>query len=1437
MALDFQPMEEPSGSSSQSKIDFQPMDFQEMPTSVEDGYKEMWKKAKEELHGIEDATNRFAGGALGFIGAGIPTAAHRLNEHIQGRGNIGSFGEDFDTLSNKISNSLIPSNANQPPESADKYNDAISEAVNRYLIPMAGIHTPHIPQRTPKIPDISKSDKIKALEKLDVPVEAKPLDFQPMEQMELPLENTPQQVAEMQARGTGQRDLFAPENADVGKAEIAPPIGPQVDALRAQEAAASEAKAAEWRNAQQMEMPDEAMAIAPQYGIHEGMGRVDENGMPIRADRSMEVQNLENPLQRNLWGDELPRQAEQEAPRGITNDIDRMPAGEARQVGVDMLSNGIRSDGPYSRQRGAINLDVFDPAFRAYKALEDGVKLLMKGTREGPVVIAVDASGKRIGETQFNHDTFARGPRETDNLEAGWVTTDPKKMSNMGTDADRLAPTTPASRKGIAAEMYKFAAEQGNDIVRSGAQTPEGKAMWNKFEQKGLASNGKIMGPRNQRGSAPIINDMAKTIETFKDTLEAVGKIGLHHMTSKEDYLSKNIPGMKESLSSRIPDAPKAADIVKKAMEPDVKDIPPQGVVSRNIQSGLQQMSTKYRDNPVLLGAGRILDNMYTKSALQIREVVKPVLQHLQMLNSKDRMELTQLWTKEMFDKKQYTKQQMLDAGFSKKQVEAYDMFRAAQNAMYDANNAGRALLGKDPITKENAYLASMRYGDWQFSVLDKQGKAAWFVRSTTKAEALAAIDHLKKNFGDSLQLDKVAPEFRKDSATYHPDTPRDVMGAYQDMLRYFSDNPALTDNIRESMRGFTEQKGYDFLAHKQRFLNKNNVRGFEGDKPWLSPEANSKALLKAQENYMKNSIGWNHAQEAMANIKELMSSPELAQRMPNALDMVQKVFDSQFGVSGSVVSAVESTIAQMLPGYSNGKLAWGRSSSSLYHGSSGVKTALYLQLLGLNLTHMIATPIQGMITAPANHAYLTGRGFEHNVFKTTMAAIGDFAGGMMKHSLHDISGKDLDVPMTALGKRALKFAEDNGVIDKNLFNESVDLNNGPVANTAKTVLGYTIAMPEKVTRLGTFMSLVHHLDASGKLSEMEVFQKAKEFTDNSLTGFSKQDRPMVVNKAGAAGSLAYTFKSYLFNYYNQLSTHARMAGEGNPKPLMYNLGMLAAVGGVLSVPMVNEADGAWNLFKEFIATHAPEHYNLVKGRGVKEQIITHLPDIASYGAASELTGIGMQNKFGTDIADPERPFKNLFPMSQDIKELVSGVGALAHPNKTSLTEAAYQQLPRLAQGQMEYQMDAFKGPKQKGGQIAYNPNSLMEQNPIDHLRSESDWNKRALGMTSLAEAKDKQTGFSNKMEDMRMKQAIDTLGSHIYDAAVTRKNPEDAKAEIIAYLQLNPDGNALKADFAKRVNNAVLTPSQRQLIAAKTFNQIDSVLRLMGTRGQRNAN
>lgn len=77
-------------------------------------------------------------------------------------------------------------------------------------------------------------------------------------------------------------------------------------------------------------LPDNNEVIARQYGAMQPDGRVDENGMSIKADLSMEAQGLQDPLQMSLWGDELPAKSEQEAPLGMTQAMDL-----TRQVGQE----------------------------------------------------------------------------------------------------------------------------------------------------------------------------------------------------------------------------------------------------------------------------------------------------------------------------------------------------------------------------------------------------------------------------------------------------------------------------------------------------------------------------------------------------------------------------------------------------------------------------------------------------------------------------------------------------------------------------------------------------------------------------------------------------------------------------------------------------------------------------------------------------------------------------------------------------------------------------------------------------------------------------------------------------------------------------------------------------------------------------------------------
>lgn len=142
--------------------------------------------------------------------------------------------------------------------------------------------------------------------------------------------------------------------AEPGELPVRPdgsPMSRMAEDLQTSKLTVEEKKALDFLNAKQMEIddtPHNGNAELPFTGSVKGIvprdafTRIDENGMPIRADLSMEAQNLQDPRQRNLWGDELPQKSEQENPLGITQALDTMPSlpwkNSPRDVALDRLS-------------------------------------------------------------------------------------------------------------------------------------------------------------------------------------------------------------------------------------------------------------------------------------------------------------------------------------------------------------------------------------------------------------------------------------------------------------------------------------------------------------------------------------------------------------------------------------------------------------------------------------------------------------------------------------------------------------------------------------------------------------------------------------------------------------------------------------------------------------------------------------------------------------------------------------------------------------------------------------------------------------------------------------------------------------------------------------------------------------------------------------------
>lgn len=1445
-----------------------PLDLFGEITPEESGKKQidLAKRALANVNaGVEAIANTAAGG-LSMLPGALAFGTNLLNTGVrEGRLLTPKEGEEaFQRGADIVPTKYLHDTSS---ELGQEYTNKINRAINDLGIPLMGLGTT-IPRAKNFLPkeiagggerfvrsgknEVPTSEKLKALDELHkekesiVPQQGDPLGLfpnlqkqSPMERMasdlgapppEAPVnpamrsmvesltsENTPatraaqdaiearQALMEQEMKKQATLSLNAAERA---RQENAPVLSPEAARVLAeQERARLQAEAAKTQGMHQMEIDDTPHAapgdvIAPQYGDRMGTGRFDENGIPINADRSMEAQNVQNPLQRNLWGDELGQMHEQENPVSLSHSIDLIPdtpfKGDARDVAIGRLSGINRGH----TQSGAINPAVFAEGFQKIKRLTDNLVLVARGHGE-QMSISVEKDGKKVAGAVYEPTSKYDAPANTDAFSKA-----------TGTDKS-------VQRQGLQREVYKFASELGNDVVPSKTRTQAGEAMWKGFEKTGLAvtlPRGERLIPRSQKGALEI-GEISKAVNKMSEKINDSVKEVINFRYNQQDHAStiinKLIPETKQALS-RLAEPDSLESSMKKAMQQS--DIPELGTFSTNTKSGPGLTAATYENNAVLNSVAQHLNYAYQKTDLGIRQIVKPIEKFFSSMSGKEFREVHELMKDEMFKERASTSEQLRAAGYSEKQINSVTMLRDALDTALEKQNAAREAAGRKPISKMEAYMSSSWHGDWHTPLLDKEGKLVWYIRTASRGEGQKAIDYLRKEFGDSLNIsDKTKPEFR--SSGRNPNTPNDVVGAYTDMIEMLKDSPETTDAISQAMQKYIEQKGYVVAGQNKHFLAKQKIRGFEGDRPWLSEAENAQAGLTSQMNYLKSALRWADTQEAVANIKQLISDPSIVEHQPNAVAYAKTVLNHEIGATDALTKKLEEAIAR----------GTGYSRSSLYHSTADIKALAYLQTLGLSVGYMMATPLQAVMMVPTWHLKLSGEGFKHNLLKTSSLALSDTMSGLASHAVHEIAGKENTIPMTKLGAEALKYAEDSGVISKNIFDESRGLGEHAAVEGVKNILGWTIAAPEKVARLGAYMSFVHHLEASGKYTNRaELFRDAIQLTDNAITSFKSFDRPQVVNSLGVVGQAAYMYKSFVFNGFNQLHMGAKMAAKGNAGPLAAMLGMYAVMGGLNNIPFVHEADVAYNTIKDLMAEHYPELYaksGLAKGIGIKGTLISLLPetsglrDILGYGVPSKLLNTNLTTRLNLTV-----PTEGIGAVSQEMKEWTAiGKVAKEPTSKRAWEAAVYANVPPVIQGQMQAHLPEFHN---ASGTAVKPRNVTNPTDVIDRRRTPIDESRKALGVTSLDEYRDLETKGINKMEDKRIQTALAELSTRMA-AGIADRNKEKIANNAVAYLQLNPDTRALEASINTAIAKMNLTPHEAKLMKIGTIQTINSELRL----------
>lgn len=833
----------------------------------------------------------------------------------------------------------------------------------------------------------------------------------------------------------------------------------------------------------------------------------------------------------------------------------------------------------------------------------------------------------------------------------------------------------------------------------------------------------------------------------------------------------ESLPGNKKLLKDFIPEDPKPEDIVKAALEEGDS-----GLKMTGVQSGATLTGAKYNSS-LITGIGRLYQNAGKRAEKAIRDKVYPVEHAVKDLDRVELVELGEVMKREMFDEQQFTVADLREAGFSEKQIDAYIQVRQMQKEALKAQNIALEKQGKKPITEREAYLSSRWHGDWQTPVYNKKGKLVWYIAETSRRGAEKALKYLEDNGFDI--------DTKKSKVTYKGDasSKRGELGdAYRTMLSVIDSSDPRAQALKSVMEEGMANEAFSTLGQSKHFKEKSNVRGFIGDRPWKNQTSEGFELFKAQFEYTKNAFRWAELSEATKASKEVLSNPELVKKQPNNINYAQQYAKTKLGFGeNQAIASLEASAAKMLG-----------TDRALFNNVIGnMKSFFILSKLGFNTGFMLANYVQPLWTAP-HHTMLTANGFKHNPFKTMVNAGYDGFNGFLRHQ-----GKK--APMTDLGIEALKYAEDNGIVSRDMFDESAGLGKHPAIELAEKTAGATIKGIEHMARLNAFMGFVHHLDQSKAYpNKMAMFQRAEELTNIAMVDYRPGERPMMFDQLGTTGQAASALQSFKFNYYNQLALLYKEAKEGRPMALVGFMAMQGTLGGLLSMPFLQEIDDAWESLKSIL----PDDLFLkVKDFGIKKWMIENMNDWAAFGGMSKLTGANMTSRFDSgNLADFS--FDGLFPFITDLAKQAGAVaGAITNPNQTTLATAAHKLAPPgPIQGAVETGMDAFKGKPNAEGNIPYrNPNKL-ESGDASFVRTPEQETYRKFGLTELEESKYREQRYRQGSIEKQMTERQAKQVTAFYDA-LNRQSEKDMTKYANRYVAYGGDPQAL----FKRIEEEVL--------------------------------
>jgi hypothetical protein len=828
------------------------------------------------------------------------------------------------------------------------------------------------------------------------------------------------------------------------------------------------------------------------------------------------------------------------------------------------------------------------------------------------------------------------------------------------------------------------------------------------------------------------------------------------------------------------------------------------------------------RNSALVTGVSRIMQRAKNIGEDKQKMQVFPVEGAFRKVKSEQLVKLTEALLDENINKTRFSTEDLAARGLGVDALLAYDKYRTMMDDAFEYQNSVREALGKKPIGREEAYMTNAREGDFIQIIKDSEGKTVWAIGGNTKRDVRMQLDAIMKEFPD-LKPDNIIT--RKSSRSGF-----DAHIMYNEMLDLLGANDPVVAKIREWADIKVQQQGQPYLGQLQHFKNKINARGFLGDRPVntldltesakqgkavgkFDPQKEALAQIQASIDYAKNAYAWGEMQLAMADLKKIINDEQLLRDQPRNMAFVRDYVLSNLGMNDSIVAkAIDDTLR-----------AGGITPSNVVKHINDIKGLWITQKL-LGAGHYAANILQAANMAP----HITDIYSKYGGNPVKAITYGTYMGMLTgtSHTLHSAFGKGPQnaavykamktAGLSDFDMRAVKYAEDNSITTRSIYDESPIATEFTTAGKVKRSATRIIAAPETFLRATAFMTYAKMLESSGKFkSDLDLFRMAEEYTNASMGDYRGSERAMVFDKLGSSATAVNTFSTFPINYFNQWSWVTREMGRGNPGPFAAMFMTQYLLAGAMGIPGFNDMDQIWNWMKDMLKTADPLMWNKVKNIDLKDAALAAGGNVGLYGAPSVLSEYALTSRVsapaGIDMTGtPAAPWIDMAKIAGN------AVGVARSPGDSQKwAELTHSVAPAGMQSFVENTMfrDQMSVPAERDGvqgRIVGKPTDLSDRKGQVFRTPEME-EKRVLGLRAQSEQFERDFAYKARKRQQDVREVSRELVNKTYNQ-IRNGNMEKARDFIQLYTKLT--GKQMTQEmFTTRMVNEFTTGSERALM------------------------